>query len=321
MQWSERIGRRVKLRDLHVLLAVAQAGSMARAAERLAISHPVVSKTIGDLEHALGVRLVDRNPRGVELTAHGHALMKCGTIVFDELRRGVEEIELLSDPTVGEIRVGCTRPLVDGLMIAAIEAVATKYPRIRVHAVDRDGPLLCDELRERRLDVVVCRTPGAGGNEDLDTEFLFDEPMFVVAGASSPWSRRRKIAFAELLDERWVFPELDNFLGALIIESFEAAGFALPRSRVVSNSTAARARLAESGQFLTLLPGSMMHFAGDRLKLTILPVSSPIQSQPVEILTLKNRTLSGISRLFVAELHAIARPLTKGSARRRRLPA
>jgi DNA-binding transcriptional LysR family regulator len=68
MSWSDRIGRRVKLRDLHVLLAVAETRSMAKAAERLAISQPVVSKTIADLEHALGVRLLDRNRRGVEAT-------------------------------------------------------------------------------------------------------------------------------------------------------------------------------------------------------------------------------------------------------------
>jgi DNA-binding transcriptional LysR family regulator len=314
MQWTERIGRRVKLRDLHVLLAVAQAGSMARAAERLAISHPVVSKTISDLEHALGVRLLDRGPQGVELTAHGRAFMKCGTAVFDELRRGVQEIELISDPTVGEVRVGCTRPLVDGLVTAAIVKFAARYPRISIHAVDRDGPLLCDALRERRLDIAVLRTPGRSGNEDLNAEFLFDEPMFVVAGVGSPWSRRRKIDFAELLNERWVFPEFDNYLGALILENFQAAGLALPSSSAVSNSTSARARLAESGQFLTLLPGSMMYFGRERLKLKVLPALSPIKSQPTEIISLKNRSLSAVAKLFIEELHSVARPLLNGGA-------
>ena len=82
MQWSDRIGRRLKLRDLHILLAVAQAGSMSRAADRLAISHPVVSKTIADLEHALGVRLLDRTSQGAEPTTYGRALLSCGTAVF-----------------------------------------------------------------------------------------------------------------------------------------------------------------------------------------------------------------------------------------------
>ena len=58
MDWSDRIGRRIRLRDLHVVLAVAEAGSMAKASTTLAISHPVVSKTISDLEHTLGVKSV-----------------------------------------------------------------------------------------------------------------------------------------------------------------------------------------------------------------------------------------------------------------------
>src|SRR5580704_7660645 len=90
MQWSDRIGRRVKLRELHVLLAVAQTRSMVRAADSLAILQPVISKTISDLEHALGVRLLDRTARGIEPTEYGRAFINCGTVVFDELRRGVQ---------------------------------------------------------------------------------------------------------------------------------------------------------------------------------------------------------------------------------------
>ena len=83
MRWNDRIGRRIKLSDLHILVAVAQSGSMAKAASALAVSHPVVSRSISDLEHTLGVRLLERNPRGVELTEaeFGQAIdfyRKCG---------------------------------------------------------------------------------------------------------------------------------------------------------------------------------------------------------------------------------------------------
>ena len=64
MPWSDRIGRRFKLRDLHILLAVVQSGSMGKAAAQLAMSQPVISKAVSDIEHALGVRLLDRSRRG-----------------------------------------------------------------------------------------------------------------------------------------------------------------------------------------------------------------------------------------------------------------
>ena len=78
MKWTDRIGRRVKLRDLHIALAVADAGSMTRAAQELAVSYPVVSKTISDLEHTLGVKLFDRSISGVEPTHYGRALLQSG---------------------------------------------------------------------------------------------------------------------------------------------------------------------------------------------------------------------------------------------------
>src|ERR1700716_3938664 len=112
MDWSERIGRRIRLRDLHILLAVVQCKSMAKAAEHLAISKPVVSKVIADLEHVLGVRLLERDRHGAEPTAYGAALLKRGTAIFDELRGGRKAIEFLGGPTTGEVRIGSTPPFV-----------------------------------------------------------------------------------------------------------------------------------------------------------------------------------------------------------------
>src|SRR4029450_1904558 len=105
MQWDARIGRKIKLRDLHILLAVVQAGSMAKAGTQLAVSQPAVSKAISEMEHALGVSLLDRGSRGVEPTRYGRALIKRSLAVFDELRQGIKEIEFLSDPTGGGMSI------------------------------------------------------------------------------------------------------------------------------------------------------------------------------------------------------------------------
>jgi DNA-binding transcriptional LysR family regulator len=101
MHWDHRVGRRLKLRDLHILLAVAQAGSMAKAATRLAISQPAISRAIADMEHTLKVLLFDRSPQGIEPTQFGRALLKRGVAVFDELKQGVQDIEFLSNPESG----------------------------------------------------------------------------------------------------------------------------------------------------------------------------------------------------------------------------
>ena len=76
MLWDDRIGRRLRLKDLHTLQTVAEVGSMAKASELLALSQPAISKAIADMEHTLGAPLLDRTSRGVELTDCGRALVE-----------------------------------------------------------------------------------------------------------------------------------------------------------------------------------------------------------------------------------------------------
>ena len=118
MDWTDRVGKRLRLRDLHILLAVAKSGSMGKAAAELAISQPSVSKAIAEVEHAIGLRLLDRGPSGIQPTIYGHALLKCGVAVFDELQQGVKQLEFLIDPAAGELRIGCTETMAAGISAA-----------------------------------------------------------------------------------------------------------------------------------------------------------------------------------------------------------
>src|SRR5882672_9780536 len=160
MRWNDRIGRRIKLSDLHILLAVAQSGSMAKAANVLAVSHPVVSRSISELEHTLGVRLLERNPHGVELTAYGRAMLSRSHAAFDELRQGVKDIEFLSDPGVGEVRIGSTPPLAASFVSTVIDRLHRRYPRMVFHVVTADFASVQRDLNERNVDLLVLRRIG-----------------------------------------------------------------------------------------------------------------------------------------------------------------
>src|SRR5262245_61432593 len=133
MQLSDRIGRRLKLQDLHVLMTVVQAGSMGKAAERLNTVQPAISRSIAELEHALGVRLLDRHRQGIEPTEYGRALLECGVAVFDDLRQGVKNIEFLADPTAGEVRIGSNEALIAGLLPALFGRRRAQRPGAAVH--------------------------------------------------------------------------------------------------------------------------------------------------------------------------------------------
>jgi DNA-binding transcriptional LysR family regulator len=129
MQWHERIKSRLKLRELHTLETVVQSGSMARAAAYLGVSQSAVSKSITEMEHTLGVPLLDRTSRGVESTAYARILLKRSAAIFDELSQGLKEIEYLADPTSGELRIGTTEPMT-AIVATVIEQLSRQYPRM-----------------------------------------------------------------------------------------------------------------------------------------------------------------------------------------------
>src|SRR6185369_4740063 len=130
MHWDHRVGRRLKLRELNIFLAVANAGSITKAAKQLAISQPAVSRAIADLEHTLRVTLLDRSRQGIEPTEYGRALLKRGVAVFDELKQGVADIEFLADPSAGELRIGSSSGLSEGVVLAVINRLTRQYPRV-----------------------------------------------------------------------------------------------------------------------------------------------------------------------------------------------
>jgi len=271
---------------------------MAKAAANLGVTQPSVSTSIRDLEVALNVRLFDRSPQGVELTAYGDALRKCGLAVFDDLRQGIKNIEFLSDPEAGEVRIGSAEAMMSGCVPAIIDRLARLHPRVVFHTFEGAGQALRNALRERRIDMVVSRKRSPA-EEDFASEILFHDELHVVVGAASRWASRRKIKLAELLDEPWIIPTPDSIVDALFREYFRSAGMAPPRLSVATDSMILRTRLLETGRYVSVLPRSILFFGGELPHVKILPVSLPGIALVTEILTLKNRTLSPAAELFI----------------------
>lgn len=311
MQLSDRIGSRIKLQDLHVLMTVVRAGSMGKAALILNTTQPNVSRSIGDLEHALGVRLLDRHQRGVEPTECGRALLDCGVAVFDDLRQGVKKIEFLADPTAGEVRIGSTAFLAASFVSALVDRLSRRYPRIVFHLVTGYIDTLHQQLSERNVDLLIIRSFGAVTDERLDFEFLFDDSYVVVAGANNQWVRRRKIEIGELASELWVLPPPESVIGSIVSEAFRAGGLDSPRATVITDSPHMRISLLATGRFVTIFPASAIRFLSAASQLKILPVELPRATRPNGIVTVKNRALSPVAQLVVECAREIAKPLAK----------
>jgi DNA-binding transcriptional LysR family regulator len=320
IDWEARIGRRLRLRDLHTFFTVVKWGGMAKAAEQLGVSQPAISKVIGDLEHALGVRLLDRSRRGVEPTIYGKAMLKRGLVAFDELKQSIKDIEFLSDPTGGELTIGCADSIAATILRPIIERFYARHPRAALRTEMVPSPAINDPgLRDRKYDFVLGRQPMplSRMSDDLRAEHLFDDHLVVAAGMHTRWARRRKVDLSELVDEPWILPPPDRWTYAMTAQTFAERSLAMPRVSLMTFSLPLVIHLLANGPFITVIPSSVLSLHAERRLLKKLPVDFPVTRWPVAIVMLKNRTMSPLAERFVECARDVARSFGRASLRSR----
>jgi len=313
MEWESRLGRRFRVRDLYILSTVVKSGGMAKAARQLAMTQPAVSAAVANLEHMLGVRLLDRGPRGIEPTIYAEAILKRSLTVFDELKQSVKDVKSLADPATGELRIGCPESINATVLPQIIEHFSERYPRVVVYVHDVPTPAAIKNpgLRDRKFDLVVARLSQLLPNDpllvDLNLEYLFDDPLRIVAGLRSRWARRRIIDLAELVDEPWILTHPDAWNYLRVAEAFQARGLEMPKVRLFGFSVHLVNHFVANGPFITATPKSVARFCS----LKVLPVKLPVLSWPVAIATLRNRTLSPVVGRFMECAREVTKPLAK----------
>jgi len=317
VRWDERIGRRIKFRDLHLLEAAAQTGSLAKAGKSVGMSQPAVSHAISELEKSLGVPLFDRTSQGVVPTAFGRTLLKRGAVAFNEIRQGLSEIETLADPTRGELRLGTPQPML-ALTTAIIDRMSKRFPRMTFHLAVESTHILLRALRERAIEVVVSRMLTPLTDDDVSVKVLFDDELAIMAGRDNPWARRRVVKLEQLIHEPWVLPPPDGWLHPLMQKAFGGQGLEVPRATVSTLSTYAVSMLVAQGPYLTIHPETMLRVSSEHRLLRALPVALPETRTPVGLVSLKHHAPSPVAKVFADTARAVVKEVVGPELARRR---
>src|SRR5712692_460785 len=291
MKLDDKLARRVKLREMRILLAAVRWGSLAKAAENLGFSQPAISKAIAGLEDTFGGALLDRSHSGVQPTARGKILLQRAINIFDELRLAGEELEQVADPTRGTIRVACAHAVSAGFLPRILDSLNREHPAIRYSILEAERALVFQALREREADVVLGRPPAEEAGSDLHFDALYEEKLFVVAGLSHPLSNRRRVSPGELARQEWILPIADTAVGLWVESFFRGMEIPVPPAVVSSMSIHVTCSLLDTGRFVSVLPRSLLTFSPMRSSLRVLPVSVPETSAPAGITTVKHRSL------------------------------
>jgi DNA-binding transcriptional LysR family regulator len=288
---------RLKLRQLELLVELADHQSLAAAASAMSITQPAATKLLQEIEQTLGVALYDRLPRGMRATAYGEIMMRQARTALAALDRGREEIAAVMEGASGSVSVGSVRGATSSLLAPALASVRSSRPGVRVSVLVDAAEILIPRLREARLDIVLGNVPASLGGRDLAFEPLLEESLEVVARPGHPLTRKRALAWKDAAASEWIVYPQETALRAL----FEDLSGAIETASVVATTM-----MLERTDMLAVMPRDVAeHYAGRGL-VQILKLKVPASLGRIGIVTHKDRKPSPAAVSFLAEVKRIA---------------
>ena len=231
---TDYLVRRLRLRHLELLVALADAGTMRAAATRLHLSQPALSKMLGEVEAGFGARLFERSPQGLAANALGQAAVYRARVIFGELSRGQEEVEALRTGATGVLRLGTLS--VTASVPRAIARLRRQHPGARVQVHEGRVRDMVQRLLDGELDGVFgAITPELLTSELLPLlrpELLLKDELCVLCAQEHPMARKRRLAWADLQGCDWVAPPKDTLVRQALMTAFLNDGLEPPVSSI-----------------------------------------------------------------------------------------
>ncbi|WP_353179509.1 LysR family transcriptional regulator [Delftia acidovorans] len=293
---------RLRMRQVALMLAIDQKGTLRGAAAELGLSQPAATKMLHELESALGLPLFDRVGRGLQLNAAGERV----TCYFRHLRGGMEalnrELQELREGSAGRLAVGSIMAASPGRLTQALLALKRQWPLLSIEvAVDTSDRLLA-QLQDGVLEVVVGRQTG-----QADPAHLFrtidDEALSIIVGCSHPLARARSVGFAQLQAHGWVLQPPGSPMRALIDQEFQAHGLPLPRGLIETGSILTTMNLVRNSDLIAVIPQAVARDSAAHGMVRILPYRMRRNLQAYGSLVRRDQPLSQAAASFLALLH------------------
>jgi DNA-binding transcriptional LysR family regulator len=247
------------LRLLNVLREVAMRGSFSAAAEALAYSQPAISQQIARLETQVGVKLLDREPGSIRLTAAGEVLVRHTERILAQLAEADAELGEVAEQARGRIRIGAFATAAGTVVPRAVANFRRLRPAVEVELVLLDPPDSIPAVRRGDLEIAVIEDGGFSGDTDtseLEVEHLMDDTLWIALPSGHPLASRRAVDLADLRDDDWMLVGLSGTCADsnIVLRACRDAGFQ-PRIAYVSDDYFAIQGLVASGMGVALVPG------------------------------------------------------------------
>jgi DNA-binding transcriptional LysR family regulator len=246
------------LKLLATFREVAHRRSFSGAAEVLGYTQPAVSQHVSRLEATLGVRLLERDARGVHLTPAGELLLTRAAALLDSARRAEDDVREAAGAGRPCVRIGAFATLAGGLLPGATRDLRARRPDLKLEVKVFEPEDSVDELLSGRLDVATIidsELAPLAVRDGVEHVFLCDDPLFVVMGSDHPMASRPSIGLEELSEEGWLMPDVGGTCpdSNIVLRACRDAGFE-PDVRLAFDDYPALQGMAAAGVGVALLP-------------------------------------------------------------------
>jgi DNA-binding transcriptional LysR family regulator len=296
----------LKTRHLVLLVELGRHGSILRAAEAANLTQPAASKLLAELEHALGVQLFERLPRGVEPTWYGEVLIRRAGAALSEMDAAHQEVMELLSGLSGRVALGTVMTPSTGLVPEAIKLLKTRHAKVHVAISVDTSKVLTDRLRSGELDVVIGRILDTKSAAELNFEPLTDEPHSLIASADHPLAKCENLQLKDLIQEGWILPPNGSILRDRLTALFLSHGLGQPAETIETVALSVITNLLIGSNMIVALPEELVRTYLDTGLLTVLPYALSLRMDMYGIVTRKGHRLSPGADAMLTALHDIA---------------
>jgi DNA-binding transcriptional LysR family regulator len=259
MDWT----RRLRFRHLHLLVSLAETGSLSDTARLAHTTQPGLSKWLKELEEDVGAPLFERHARGLKPTAHGLTLLGHAQRILSEMTRAQHNLEALQEGDSRSVALGTSPAAAPSLVPDAITYFLRRHPRARVELQENTMNALLAKLEQGQLDVVVGRLDNYKPRENLRSALLYHEPMLVVARPGHPLAGRPNLQWDDLNAYDWILWPENTPIRTRLDMALTNAGLKPLPCRVESSSLMANLWLQQNSDMLSVASGRVAeHFIG-----------------------------------------------------------
>lgn len=300
---------RLRMRQVALLLAIADRRTLRGAAAELGMTQPAATKMLHELEDALGQPLFERGGRGLLPNPAGERV----TGFFRSVRGSVEalnrELTELRLGSAGRFKVGSIEAASATCLTDALLGLKAAFPLLAIEVVVDTSDRLLERLNEGALEVVIGRhagTGGSGGRRDADWQFtpIDDEGLAIVVGNAHPLAAKRKVRFEDLLVYPWVLHLPGSRMRDCVEREFSAHHAALPKGLIETSSIATTINLIRRSELVAVIPEAVARRDAANGVLHILRYAIGQQLEDYGSIVRRDRPLSRPAERFLALLHA-----------------